>query len=44
MFDSMTPKRESSKLLCLASRRQAQTGLFNPIRVKGLIATWMDPM
>ena len=44
MFDSMTPNNESSKLLYLASLRQTQIGLFNPIRVKGLIATWMAPM
>ena len=37
MFDSMIPNQESSKLLCLASLRQAQTGLFNLSLVKGLI-------
>ena len=41
MFDSMTPNKESSKLLCRASLRQIQIGLFSPIHVKGLIVTLM---
>ena len=39
MFDSMTPNKESSKLLCLSSMIQKQIGLFNLIRVNGLTAT-----
>ena len=41
MFDSITPNKESSKLLCLASLRQTQIGLFKQIQVNGLTATWM---
>lgn len=43
MFDSNSPLTESPKLLCLASPKQTQTGLFNPSFVNGL-TTCIDPM
>ena len=43
MFDFITPNKESSKLLYLASMRQTQMGLFNPIWVKGLTTTCIAP-